>query len=466
VVGGGGNDTITVSKVAALGSSSSLDGGTGTVDTLAITDTGYTDINFATLATNGVVVGIEKVTFASDAANTTHAVTLATGMTQVVIDSSATGEVFTFTATAAQANAITSITDTSNSSSTTKLSISSAGTVDFANGSATDDVLTGIDLIAYGDVAVTLALNNDPLAVTQTRTATDDAQTVTFGDLSAAQSANIGSKGVVTFNIAAAALVTIAVADLDSTISNAQSDFAVTADAAATASLNVTGSGGNFNLAGDADVAMTAIDVTNINTSTASVVVASVGTSEMVGKLNLGTVTGHSVHLDTAGTQDAAVTVQGFAAGASGDKILLSQDTSTSVGTTGLTTTKILPGIATSGVLVSGWATTAAAAADLVVLSSAATQINGALTATTSGGAVAAAIIAAGLVGDSTSRYGYIVLDNGTDTGIYRVNLVGNAGGSSTTVVDSAADLTSIQLVGILEGLSDSSTLLATNFGG
>ena len=125
-----------------------------------------------------------------------------------------------------------------------------------------------------------------------------------------------------------------------------------------------------------------------------------------------------------------------------------------------------MPGIATSGVLVSGWATTAAAAADLVVLSSAATQINGALTATTSGGAVAAAIIAAGLVGDSTSRYGYIVLDNGTDTGIYRVNLVGNAGGSSTTVVDSAADLTSIQLVGILEGLSDSSTLLATNFGG
>jgi hypothetical protein len=134
--------------------------------------------------------------------------------------------------------------------------------------------------------------------------------------------------------------------------------------------------------------------------------------------------------------------------------------------TSGLTAAKILPGISVTGISTAGWNATVGNAADLVVLSGANFQINGALTATTAGAAVSAAIIAAGLIADGTARFGYIVLDNGTDTGIYRVQLKGDNGGTSATVADAAADIVSIQLVGVLEGVADSSALVAGNFGG
>ena len=56
-------------------------------------------------------------------------------------------------------------------------------------------------------------------------------------------------------------------------------------------------------------------------------------------------------------------------------------------------------------------------------------------------------------------------MDNGTDTGVYRVSLDADVGGVGT-VIDNAGDVVSIQLVGVLEGIADSSTLVAANFGG
>jgi len=475
ISGGAGNDTVNLTSVNALGSSSRLAGGTqstGGEDRLAFTYSlaSLENVNLKTLSDTSVISGFEYVTFTkTNADNSAHTITLADGFTKILVDSDATGEKWYVKATAAQANALISIVDTTGTG-VTELEITTAGTVSFAG-----DTTTNLDAITWEDLAVTLTLNDSSHSVVQgAATAGTAAQTVTFGSLAADQTANIASTGTVTFNVPRASLTTIAGGAVAAAGTDGTEELTITAAALATASVNVTGTGGTFQLAGDVDVAFTAVDVVNVNTSTASTIIASQGTAEMVGVLNLaGTTTagadvvGHKVHLDTEGTQDAAVTIRGFFAGASGDQILLSQATDASIGVTGLTAAKILPGISVTGISCSGWAATSsvANAADLIVLSGASFQINGALTATTTGGAVSAAIIAAGLIADGTARSGYVALDNGTSTGIYRVSLKADNGGVAT-VIDSAADIASIQLVGVLEGVADSSTLVAGNFGG
>lgn len=474
ITGGAGNDTVNLTSVNALGSSSRLAGGTqstGGVDTLAFTYqlASAANVNLKTLVDTSVISGFEYVTFTdTNVDDSAHTITLADGFTRILVDSDNVAEKWYIKATAAQATGLTSIVDTTGTG-TTELEITTAGTV-----SLSSDTTTNLDAITWEDLAVTLTLNNSAHSVVQGATTPGTAaQTVTFGTLAADQTANIASTGTVTFNVPRASLTTIAAGKVSGAGTNGTEELTITAAASATASVNVTGTGGTFQLAGDADVIFTAVDVVNVNTSTASTIIASQGTAEMVGALNLaGTtsagadVVGHKVHLDTVGTQDAAVTIRGFAAGASGDQILLSQATDASIGTTGLAAAKILPGISVTGISCAGWDATVADAADLIVLSGSSFQINGALTATTSGAAVSAAIIAAGLIADGTARFGYVVLDNGTSTGIYRVELKADNGGASNTVIDSAADVVSIQLVGVLEGVADSSTLVAGNFGG
>jgi len=474
ISGGAGNDTVNLTSANALGSSSRLAGGTqstGGVDTLAFTYSLATvaNVNLKTLSDTSVISGFEYVTFTdTNDDDSAHTITLADGFTKILVDSDAAGEKWYVKATAAQANALTSIVDTTGTG-VTELEITTAGTVSFAG-----DTTTNLDATTWEDLAVTLTLNDSSHSVVQgAGTAGTAAQTVTFGSLAADQAANIASTGTVTFNVPRASLTTIAGGKVSAAGTDGTVELTITAATLATASVNVTGTGGTFQLAGDADVAFTGVDVVNVNTSTASTIIASQGTAEMVGVLNLaGTTTAgadvvHKVHLDTVGTQDAAVTIRGFFAGASGDQILLSQATDGSIADTGLTAAKILPGISVTGISCSGWAATSsvADAVDLIVLSGASFQINGALTATTTGGAVSAAIIAAGLIADGTARSGYVVLDNGTSTGIYRVSLKADNGGVAT-VIDSAADIASIQLVGVLEGVADSSTLVAGNFGG
>jgi hypothetical protein len=413
------------------------------------------------LQTAGTIVGFEKVTFV-DANDTTHAIKLATGITAIEVNTSnSTNEVFNITATAAQADAITSIVDGVAGTGGLNLIISSAGSVSFAS-----DTTTRLDTITYQDVAMSLTLNDSAHAVTQGGTTPGTTtQSVTFGSLGASQSATINSTGSVDFNVAASALASVAAASVSAASPDGAVNFVAAGTTAATVNLNVTGAGSTFSLGNDVDISMTAVDTVNINTTTASTLVASAtGTLAMAPTLNLGTVAGHKVHLDSDGTVSVAVSISGFAVGASGDKILLSQPTDTQVGTGGLTTSKILADVQSTGVVTSAFNTVVANAADLVVLSGSTFQVTGSLTSTGSGGAVSTKIIAAGLIGDATARFGYIALDNGIDTGIYRVSLDGDVGGTSNTIIDAAADVVSIQLIATLVGVSDAGTLVAANF--
>ena len=119
-------------------------------------------------------------------------------------------------------------------------------------------------------------------------------------------------------------------------------------------------------------------------------------------------------------------------------------------------TVTVLPSIVTTGAtIVSG---TAGAAKSAVILSGATFQINGALTQTGDAGEVEAKIIAAALVdaGQAAAEFLYVALDNGTDTGIYRVTEAATAG--TAGVLDVAADF-SVTLVGTLTGVSDAGVL-------
>jgi len=464
---GAGNDTIRLGAATALtGASNTYNASTGTADILRYDFDAGATLNLATLITAGTISGFETLQLFADQAATVG-ITAGTGFTGYVFTDTTAGEAFNITATAAQANAITSIT-AGDAADTITLLISDAGTV-----SLSGDTTTALDAITYQNVAVDLTLNNTVQAVTQGGTTPGTAtQSATFGDGSADQSVTINSTGTVTYNVTAAALATVGAGILATVGVDGTEELSAIAVPTATAVLNVTGTGATYGLSGvDADVILTNIDTININTTTSSIIVAGHATTAATGsKVNLGAFAGHVVHLDNLGTQSVAVTIQGFAVGSAGDKIILSNGTSAEIGvigaTSGLTAAKILADIQSTGVVATGFNAAAAASADLLVLSGSNFQIAGALTSVSSGAAVATKILAAGLISDGTARFGYIVMDNGTDTGIYRVNIDADVGGASNTIVDTSADLVSIVLVGVLEGIADSSTLVAANFGG
>jgi hypothetical protein len=464
---GAGNDTVRLGAATALTSNLNvLNGSTGTGDILRFDyDIGDTNtLNLPSLITAGTIAGFEIVELNADQGATVN-ITAGTGITGYVFTDTTAGETFNITATAAQANAITSIT-AGNAADTITLLISDAGTVSFSS-----DTTTALDAITYQAVAVDLTLSNAATAVTQGGTDPGTAtQSVTFGNGSAIQSATVNSTGTTTFNVTAAALATVAVADVDGTESDAEALQSFIAVAGATAVVNVTGAGGQFTLVdtaanGDNDLVLTHIDTVNINTTSASVIVAGVGTDEIDFTLNLGSFSGHTVYLDTAGSADSAVTITGFAAGTGGDIIELSEPTTAApqVGND-ITTVSF---IATTGFGYSAaLAVEAAAAVNVFVLQSAASQVVGPLTSTGDAGGVEAAIIAAALLNTDGAAHAavnaYFVLDNGTDTGIYRVTLDVAAVNSA---VDTAAEITAVQLVAVLTGVADVSTLVSANLG-
>ena len=98
----------------------------------------------------------------------------------------------------------------------------------------------------------------------------------------------------------------------------------------------------------------------------------------------------------------------------------------------------------------------------MIIGNTAAAQINGALTATGDAGAVEAAIIGLGLVTSAaTASNFYVTLDNGTDTGVYRVVATTGAAGG---VIDTAAEISSVTLVSSFAGLGDVALLVPQNF--
>ena len=415
---GAGNDTVRLGAATALTSNLNvLNGSTGTGDILRFDyDVGDTNtLNLPSLITAGTIAGFEIVELFANQGATVN-VTAGTGITGYVFTSTAEGEAFNITATAAQANAITSITG--DAADTVTLLISDAGTV-----SLSGDTTTALDAITYQNVAVDLTLSNTAMTITQGGTTAGTAtQTVTHGDGATAQSVTINSTGTVTFNVTAAALAVVAVADVDGTASAEQAIQSFIGVAGATAVVNVTGAGGAFTLldatppAGDDDLVLTNIDTININTTTSSTIVAAAEDDEIDFVLNLGTFAGHLVHLDSDGTQDGTVSITGFAAGTGGDKLLLNEAT-----TQGVTDITLVSNIATTGYTLPATAAVGAVVT-AIVLGGSAFQISGALTSVSDAGAVEAAILAAALATPAGNASNiYMLLDNGTDTGVYRV---------------------------------------------
>jgi hypothetical protein len=120
--------------------------------------------------------------------------------------------------------------------------------------------------------------------------------------------------------------------------------------------------------------------------------------------------------------------------------------------------------VATTGATLTGVGIAANAIVEMIIGNTAAAQINGALNQTTDAGAVEAAIIALGLaVTNDAATNIYITLDNGTDTGIYRVTVDGAAAGAAN-VIDTAGEITSVVLVATLTGVADVGLLGAFNF--
>jgi Ca2+-binding RTX toxin-like protein len=463
---GAGADTIVATLATShSGLGNSLNGGsnlTGTVDTLQINyDIGNgTSIDLAAMITAGDIAGIERLNINADQ-GATIGVTAGTGITQYVFTDTTAGEAFNLTATSAQAGAITSITG--DAGDTTTLLISDAGTVSLAG-----DTTTALDAITY-DAAVDLTLSNAATAVVQGGgTAGTAAQSITYGTGAAVQSGTINSTGTVNFNVTAAALAAVAVADVDTTESSAEALQTFAAVAGATSAINVTGAGGAFTLLdtaanGDADLVITNIDQVNVNTTSASTVVAGVTTDEFDGILNLGSFAGHIVALDTAGTSNSAVTITGFAAGTSGDRITLSEPTTANLPGDDISTVSVT---SMAGLTIVGNAA-AGNIVDVVVAGQAAAQISGALTATGDAGAVEAAVIAAGITvtgANAADDFFYFVADNGTATGIYRATALAAAiNNAADEGLDAAAEV-AVTLVATLD-VADASTFVAANFG-
>ena len=461
---GAGNDTITLGAVTALtGVGNVINGSTGTADTLAFYALGALEnVNFATLITAGTIAGIEAVTFA-DADDSAHAITAGTGIVSYIVNTSnAAGEAFTVTATAAQANAITNITNAGNATGVLNLAISDAGTVTLASA-----VTTGLDNVTWGALAVNLTLNNTAVAVAQTGGSA--AQSVTFGGAAVAQTAAIASTGTVAFNITPALGVLLT--------AGAVADITPTAPAGATTSLNFIGAAGTVIDINDEDLA---IGVTGgvFNNSGANLDVINVG--GVVGAQSFTYTTGlaatatrilipinateatatqvsYSFVMDDVGTQDQVATITGFDAGTGGDKIILSNAANAIVagGVFNLATTGFtLPATVTVANIIS-----------VMVLGTPATQIVGALNQLTDAGAVDAAILAAGLLTVAgNASFIYAAIDNGVDTGIYRIAYNEEAADGANAGVINRADEIAATLLVTLVGVSDASTLTSANF--
>jgi len=413
-------------------------------------------INFATLATNGVIAGFEILDIATDQGATVN-VTLATGIAQIAMADATANETLNITATAAQANAITSITG--HAGDTHNLIISDAGTVSLAG-----DVTTSLDSIAWQDVAVSLTLNTTAQSVTQgATTAGTAAQAVTFG-------ANTGDQ-TVTFRTTGTASATITAATLAGQAGGVNaSDIVFASVAGATTTLNITGAGTTVIELQDADLTLAAANldfvsvggVTSAQTfnfgdgvvaTNATDLFTLAGQTIAINAVEAGTTqVSYTFAADTTGAADTVLGITGFDAttiALGGDVLDLS----------GVGVDVISRTVTTTGTTV---ATVGAAAniVELVIGNTAAAQIVGALTQTGDAGAVEAAIIALGITTPNAATNFYVVLDNGTDTGVYRVVATPGA----DLLINAAADIASVTLVATLAGIADVGTLGSFNF--
>jgi Ca2+-binding RTX toxin-like protein len=468
---GAGDDLVVLSAATVLtGTGNVLNGGanasaTTAGDTLRFNfDAG--DVNLATLATAGTISGFEVANFAADQAGG-GTYTLATGFTGITFGATAGGnEVLNVRATAAQATALVTLA-TADAADVGNLVITDAGSVSLANPTGVTKDLSGLDGVTWaGTLAVSLTTHAGPVAVTQTGAGTA-AQSVTLGDTLGAnnQSWDTTSTGTVDFNTSVVRLGAItAAAD--------GGNLTLVSAAGATTSLNITGAVDATTpvpiLFNDADLIITNANLDNINVggvtgagarfdfgtgNTAQGIAAAV----LVNAAETGTAqVSYTFATDETGTANQTLRITGFdaaALAAGGDVLDLS---GTGGGNAVLART-----VTTGGASLTGAAIAAGAVVEMIIGNTAASQIVGALTQTTDAGAVEAAILALGLVAaDDAATNIYITLDNGTDTGVYRVTL----DGAGNTLIDTAAEITSVVLVATLTGVADVGLLGAFNF--
>ena len=489
---GAGNDTVAVGAATVFtGAGNVLNGGTDTtggVDTLGVYALAATEnLDLAALALAGTIVGFEAVTIA-DSHDSAHTVTLATGITSVTI-SATKGDAATYnvTGTAAQVSGLALRSDFS--TNTMNLLITTGGSV-------SSGTLTNVDLINFGSTeAITLTLGGT-VATANTQTGTGSAATTvnvfttTFTNqaaaaptlvLTPAQVVTAVSTGAVTFNIARDALQVLTADNVG--------DITLASAAAATTTLNVTSSAtttydaNGTNTAGDAVTAITFtdadlafnganIDIVRIGdvttaqafsfgtglstTSAAGDLLQTAGQTITVAAAETGTTqVSYSIATDSAGTSDTLLAITGFDATtiALGGDVLDLQAVGAGV---------VARTVATTGASL-GAAAAAGAIVEMIIGNTVAAQINGALTQTTDAGAVEAAIVALGLVAASAAPTNiYITLDNGTDTGVYRVTVDGDGGANN--IIDTVGEITSVVLVATLAGIADVGTLGSFNF--
>ena len=499
---GAGDDNINLtggaSFAAALPTTTNMtiNGGGSTAvpgtDTLAFSGTlgASESINFQTYFTNGVLTGIEAFSVtATNADNSTHAITLASSsagsplLRQLALNSDNALEIYNVTGTSAEIDALTSVTNSS-AIGEVNLIISDAASVSFAS-----DTLTNVDVINFGStLAGSVTLGNQAVAVTQTGSGSA-ATTITSGSAptllltsitanNAAQTLTATSTGTVTFVLPVATLNAISGIVTAGGAAYDAGDITLVAPAAASTTLNLTGALTTATTVGatahtftsvlmnDADLVLTNanLDAINVGGVTANAVFSygdgASGTSTRVTIPVVATETGSTQYsytfaMDSAGTQNQTFTVSGFDVGAvasGGDVITLSGG--------GAVTAR---NVASTGTSVA----TAAAigdASELLILGPASMQISGLLTGTTNAGPVAAALLAAGIVtASNTATFFYAAIDNGTDTGVYRVSVLDST--DADVLINLASEITAIQLVAVLTGVSDASTLVPPNFG-
>jgi len=497
---GAGADTVRVDAATGWsGLGNSLNGGsnlTGTVDTLSINyDTAAVSLALPTMITAGDIAGFEKLTV-SNMATGTATITGGTGFTQYDFSASSdANDVIVLNVSGAQAAALTSVVFDTSATSSLVVVPATGETSTTVNYSGTD-VLTFVDTINFGStIPMTLTLGNQVLpAVTQTGSGSATTEvtigsvsTLTVADITtdnSAQAVTAVTSGAVTFNVPLNTLQNISGVVTANGNAYDAGDITLASAAAATTTLNISGTAttattvaatahtiGTVNLL-DGDLVLTNanLDVIKLGGITTATTVSygdSTSTTILAGSATETALRAGPKTDLTAVTTNASITLSTDSGNATGTTVLVVDGFTAGAGT-GFDvidlggTIVAQPGIATTGAAATQGA--AGSFTDLLVLTAATSQISGSLTQDGNAQDVEAKIIAAGItLASQTATQGfYAVLDNGTDTGIYRVTLAATAG--TAGIIDNVADF-SVQLVGVLNGISDAGTLAAANFG-
>jgi len=432
---------------------------------------------------------------------------MATGITSLALNSDSSGEIYNVTGTSVQIDALTNVTN-ANATGQFNIIISDAGSVSWAGAT-----MSNIDAVS-SSAANAMAMTSGTAAMTYTQTGTGTATTsftvgaattATSGVISAANAAQVftaTSTGAVTVNLPFATAQDIS----GDTASNGTwydaGDLTVTIPAGATATLSISGAAtANTAYGAAASGTIGTVRLDDADFVFATTAGASVANFDVI---SLGGITANAtIDYGTALSASAAAAGQNVtsilqAAPAAGAVIGTSTGTYTSIAETGTTqysytlatdsgngatsvlvvtgfdtgvtasggdvlnlggTITTVPGVVGTGTVMNLSNLTVAQA---VVLSGSTYQIAGQLSQTANAGAVEAAVIAAGITTGAYSQnaIGYVALDNGVDTGVYRLQVVANGG--TANALDAAADFT-VALVAVLVGVSDCSALVAAN---